>query len=141
MHIRDFSLSLFKDATFTKDGILFNNVSYIKLLVDGRDIFEDIKFRDSFIYFSELKKTMQGDGKYLIFTCACGVADDGGWDGIWVSYSNDIVQWRHSELDIDWSFDINQYFSSILVLEKKIEGQNHRLEPRNVVFPEYWDVV
>jgi hypothetical protein len=32
--------------------------------------------------FNELGKSIKEGGKYLIFTCACGIADDGGWDYI-----------------------------------------------------------
>ena len=61
-------------------NIKFNNCSYLQLLIDDIDIRLFDEFDDFLIVYSELYASAQNSGKFLIFTCACGVADDGGWD-------------------------------------------------------------
>ena len=59
------------------DNIKFNNCSYLQLLIDDIDIRLFDEFDDFLIVYSELYASAQNSGKFLIFTCACGVAEDG----------------------------------------------------------------
>jgi hypothetical protein len=77
----------------TMDGVLFKNCAIIELFIDEKNITQT-DFKGSFIHFDELKSSTQGTGKFLIFTCACGVADDAGWQRINVIHQHDQIDWQ-----------------------------------------------
>ncbi len=125
--------------TLKKDGITFKNVKVIKLLIDGEDIEVDNNFKDSLIYFSELKASCKISGKYLIFTCACGNAIDGGWEGVNVTVHDKTIEWEFEVGDSLYSFlfEKNDYVEEIESLEKFLSEDKHLvLEPEHVVFPD-----
>lgn len=137
-----FKLEIVTDVPIVRDAISFSNIAYINPIVDGKSLFEGEDFSDSFIVFEELVKSSTGSGKYLLFTCACGVADDGGWNGVHVKKNDTIVTW---EIDknthiIKYVFDVNQYLSEVekLVSEVNSLGLSLSLEPTHVNFPEEW---
>lgn len=81
---------------------------------------------------------MSGGGNYLIFTCACGIAEDGGWEGVAVEMTETTVSW-HLESGtraLDFCFDRAGYASAIGAVEARIAINALPLEPRVVVFPE-----
>ena len=75
-------------------NIKFNNCSYLQLLIDDIDIRLFDEFDDFLIVYSELYASAQNSGKFLIFTCACGVADDGGWDYVNVTHKKSSIESR-----------------------------------------------
>jgi len=106
-----FKFEIVTDVPIVRDTISFRNIAFINPIVDGKSLFESEDFADSFMVYEELIKSSKGSGKYLLFTSACGVADDGGWNGVTIGKNEREVNW---EIDknthiIKLTFDINQY--------------------------------
>ncbi len=133
----------YRDANILiKDGINFNNIEVIKILIDGEDIEEDKHFSDAMIYWRDLSLSYHKTGQYLIFTCACGIADDGGWEGVYVTVDDKHIRW---ELEVGnkiyaYKFDKEQYISEIKSVKDFLKSNAVlTLEPRTVVYPEGWN--
>ena len=121
-----------------KHGLEFVDTSLIGALIDGEDIDKSKYFESALIYFSELEASKSSSGTYLIFTCACGIAEDGGWEGVVVSIEENIVSW---EMDVGaeilrYSFDRKEYESEIESMRRSLNASDLPLEPTAVVFPE-----
>lgn len=121
-----------------KHGIHFCDVAIVKAAIDGEDIDENEYFKDSLIYFDELKKSKLGTGRYLIFTCACGIAEDGGWEGGKVEINDTIVCWKIEMWNetLQYFFDREQYEHEIDSMNEHLGRCGLPLEPLNVIFPE-----
>lgn len=136
------TLALYLDAlengrSMEKDGLVFSNASIVKSLVDGEDLDDLEIFHDSLIYFSELEESACAPGNYLIFTCACGVAEDGGWEGVAVNHNGDVIEWV---IDVGskvyrYVFNKRQYCDEIESLRTAISTDHLPLEPKQVIFP------
>jgi len=125
------------DSELFKHGIHFKNSVFIKLLIDGEDIEQQSGFEDALVVFDELVKSMEASGKYLIFTCACGVAEDGGWEGVDVTINENDVKWEFEVGDkvYKYTFDKNEYLSEVQSIILPIEKTDLKVEPRSVVYP------
>jgi hypothetical protein len=121
-----------------KHGIRFSNSLIIKVLIDGEDIQDFEGFEDSLIYFDELKESAKKAGKYLIFTCSCGIAEDGGWEGVDVDITDDQVTWVFEVGDKihRYTFDKSEYLNEIQSVLPQVEGAKLKVEPSSVMFPE-----
>jgi hypothetical protein len=128
-----------KENSISIDGILFENCFFISLSIDNLKIVPNGLFSESLIYWSELFLSVRGSGQFLIFTCACGVADDGGWDRIYVQHKEEYVKWSffYDEHQYNFTFQKEQYFLEIERIRNKLAEINNRvkLEPKNVIFP------
>lgn len=125
----------------TKDGIEFMNVQVIKLLIDGIDIEKDVNFTDAMICWQDLSQSCYITGNYLIFTCACGVAMDGGWEGVDITVSDDCINWKLEIGNIiyDYKFNKKEYVTEIKSIENYLKlNTTLTLEPSTVVYPEDW---
>lgn len=141
MNIIQFQLETVENGQIIRDGIEFENISFIKPIIDGKSIFETEDFIDSFVVYDELVETLGDRTKYLIFTCACGVADDGGWNGVAVVKSSQTIIWKVKKYfdTIEYIFDLNNYRSELYKLKNEIESlKPTNLEPMYVTFPEEW---
>lgn len=133
------------DAQETKeiDGIVFSNAVLVELFIDEKPSFSFNFLEYALVVLSELVKSLSGDGCYLIFTSASGIADDGGWEGVDVSFNNGIVTWSFEVDDEDYhfSFDEYEYRNAINELQQKASDLPSALdfEPTEVFFPESWD--
>ncbi len=137
-----FKLEIVADVPIIRDAISFSNIAFINPIVDGKSLFESEDFADSFMVYEELMKSSKDSGKYLLFTCACGVADDGGWNGVNVEKNDTEVNWeidRNTHI-IKFTFDGNQFESELkkLISEVNSLSQGFSLEPTHVNFPEEW---
>lgn len=126
------------ERTLVKDAIEFRDSLFVKILIDGEDVESQKGFGDAVIYYDELARSINGSGRYLIFTCACGIAEDGGWGGVDVTYENGLVTWEFEvgERVYVYTFDERDYISEIESLAPIIESTELTLEPNKVVFPE-----
>ncbi|MFZ5875150.1 MAG: hypothetical protein ACOYXU_01960 [Nitrospirota bacterium] len=126
------------DDRLSLHGINFSNCIVVRLVVDGVLLHEEKGFEDSLLYFSELQRSSLGAGRYLIFTCACGIAEDGGWDGIVVCHDSNSVSWEFSVGDVRYTyrFDRNEYLDEIESMSVFLKDAGLHIEPSNVVFPE-----
>ena len=116
-----------------RDSIRFENCSYLQLLIDYEDIATYPDFEDMLIVPSELCKSSLQTGEYLLFTCACGVADDGGWSKIKVTHSEAIVQWDFLRgKPYCFKFSKENYLKEIQIINKK----SYTFIPKEIIFPE-----
>ncbi|CAA0163751.1 hypothetical protein [Tenacibaculum maritimum] len=123
------------------DGILFNDIYYIDIIIDGINIRNNEGFEEIMIVFSEIKNSISKSGKYLIITSASGIADDGGWEGVNVLLKNSFVKWKiEFEKNIyNYSFSKDNLLKEISKIELKIKNiPSNKLEPKWIDFPEEW---
>ena len=127
-------LTLKEDGYLIRDSICFKNCSYLQLFIDDQDIATYPYFEDMLIVPSELRKSSLQSGEYLLFTCACGVADDGGWSKIKVTHSEAIVQWDFlREKPYCFKFSKENYLKEIQIINKK----SYTFIPKEIIFPEF----
>lgn len=134
---------LTSDKFVLVDGVKISESILISLIIDGR-CHRSLKYMDvSLVVFSELVRSLSGDGRYLIFTSACGVADEGGWEGVKVKFIEDRVDWNFHVEDAEYhfEFDLVKYEKEIRKYQKILatSKQKLELEPSQVFFPESWD--
>lgn len=125
------------------DGIEFNNAILIRLMIDGLPS-EKLKYLElAVVVFSELVRSLTGSGRYLIFTSASGIADEGGWEGVDVKFEGDRVVWDFEVEDMTYHFEFHsqEYEREIRWLEDELAGltEEFELEPSELFFPESWD--
>ena len=126
-------VTLKEDEYLIRDSIRFENFSYLQLLIDYEDIATYPDFEDMLIVPSELCKSSLQTGEYLLFTCACGVADDGGWSKIKVTHSEAIVQWDFLRgKPYCFKFSKENYLKEIQIINKK----SYTFIPKEIIFPE-----
>ena len=126
-------VTLKEDEYLISDSIRFENCSYLQLLIDYEDIATYPDFEDMLIVPSELCKSSLQTGEYLLFTCACGVADDGGWSKIKVTHSEAIVQWDFLRgKPYCFKFSKENYLKEIQIINKK----SYTFIPKEIIFPE-----
>jgi len=135
---------ILNEESLTIDGIEFTKAILVRLLIDGLHI-EKLKFLEvALVVFSELLKSLSGNGLYLIFTSASGVADDGGWEGVTVRFDHEVVYWDFDVEDESYHFEFerSQYDYAIRKLVREIALVSNEvkveLEPADIFFPESW---
>lgn len=123
-----------------RDGIVFEDIAIVRVFVDEEDLLETPDFDGALVYFDELKRSMSERGNYLIFTCACGIAEDGGWEGVAVEMTETTVGWHLEAATraLDYCFERAAYASAIETMVTRIGTGTLPLEPRAVVFPEWF---
>jgi hypothetical protein len=128
---------------FTLDNIDFESSVLVEGSVDGSFFWNMTDLEDSLLVFSELEKSLQGSGKYLIFTAATGIADSGGWDGVNVTNNQISIVWdfNRDESEYHFEFELSQYRREILTLKEKLVDLaiKYTLEPSALIFPETWE--
>lgn len=121
------------------DSIPFSSCAFVQIEIDGQILLNQNEFSSTLLNFNEIQRSQQGSGKYLIFTCACGIADDAGWTKVDVTHLQDSIYWEFKyESDFRFVFNAQQYKSAIESCEKAICAlpSEFCVEPRSVVFPE-----
>jgi len=120
------------------DDIQFSSCAFVQIEIDGLNLLDQKVFSGTLLNFNEVRRSLQSSGKYLIFTCACGIADDAGWTEIDVIHQQDLVYWEF-EYDSDFRFVFNaqQYREAIETCENAIIAlpSEFFIEPQSVVFP------
>ena len=123
------------------EGIEFRDAAFV---VPGErsSLRKCAALRNALIVLSELKRSLIGNGRYLIFTSASGIADEGGWSGVRVLYKDGFVHWDFvaGEERTELVFDEAEYRRSIEDVSRVAMslGDGTYLEPAQVVFPEDW---
>lgn len=130
-----------KDQSFWLDGIEFKSCALV--LVDKKSFLGSISaLRDALVVPSELQAARSCVGKYLIFTNASGIADDGGWSGVRVSHGNSSTIWDLfiDDVAIRAEFDREQYENEIdrVLSELARLPPEVEIEPVQVMYPEDW---
>lgn len=125
-------------AAFSSHGLLFENVNVVRMLIDGVDIYEiDVGFEDALVFFEELSESARGIGRYLIFTCACGIAEDGGWEGVGVTAQDGYINWDFyvGGKQLKYSFRLDQYVSELQSVREILDLSHNPVAPEQVIFP------
>ncbi len=119
------------------DGIIFSNIAYVLVFVDGVNLFTLDFFKGSFLVFKELKNSIAKSGKYLLFTSVAGIAD---MDYVEVVHKENSVTWNIQIEDtiLSYIFDKSDYLTEISLITKKIEylKSNIKLEPLYIIYLE-----
>jgi hypothetical protein len=119
------------------EGITFSNCAFIKLIIDDIDLVKLTDYEKGVVVWDEIKKTRFESGDFLILTCLCGIADDGGFQLITVSRNENTVNWTFNDgSKSKWEFDKNEYDAELIRLENEISKLSVLLEPKDVLFPE-----
>ena len=127
-------VTLKEDEYLIRDSIRFENCSYLQLFIDDEDIATYPDFENILIVPTELYKSSLQSGEYLLFTCACGVADDGGWATIKVTHSEAIVQWDFlRDKPYCFKFSKENYLKEVQVINK----EDYTFIPKEIIFPEF----
>jgi hypothetical protein len=137
-HITLYVEQYFGENELSKNGLHFNDIVVVKLLIDGADIEDSQYFQDGIIYFDELEASTKGSGNYLIFTCGCGIAEDGGWEGVSVTIDDDEVRWLLEVGDhvFKYTFSKSDYLKEVESIRSYLGKCDQTLEPTTVVFPD-----
>lgn len=115
------------------DNIKFTNCVYLQILINGSDIRNWVGFEDMLVVYDELYKSSMNSGQFLIFTCACGVADDGGWNFVKVIHTEEYIEWYFfREESYNFKFLKNQYVETIA----QIKHMSEKIIPKEIIFPE-----
>ena len=133
------SITLYPDevSSIEIEGIDFRDNTFIEMLIDGTSMSEMLSFEHGTIYWPELKSSIEKSGKYLIFTCFCGIADDSGWEEIQVSHSDNKIEWAFERNGLQkYSFDKEKYLKEILACENMLNLSQYPLAIEQAVFPE-----
>ncbi|KZZ46995.1 hypothetical protein A3759_18480 [Thalassolituus sp. HI0120] len=121
----------------SRDGIEFKNNTFIELDVDHQPYLIYEAFEEGTVYWPELKASCLCSGEYLIFTCACGIADDAGWNLITVTHSESEVIWDfYRNGKQRFCFDKANYQSQINECERQMNLIQFPLAVEHAVFPE-----
>ncbi|MGP5494670.1 hypothetical protein ACTXMK_10120 [Psychrobacter celer] len=140
--MNNFDLNLIKATDINPiviDDYEFKNASLIELSIDSKSTWQFPEFDEAIIVLSELVRSLNGDGTYLIFTSVTGIADEGGWEGVNIAFKNNSVLWtiEIGGSNLVFEFDNIQYRSEIMkVVEAK---KDYPLEPTNLYLPEHWN--
>jgi hypothetical protein len=123
------------------DGIDFFESVLVECRLNGITLFDDLFFHDSLANPSGMIASAKETGEYLLFTCACGIADDGGWGLTKVVHLQSTVSWTivRGESKREFEFDRTAYRGSMRCLQQEIEEFSKRgipIEPRTVFPPE-----
>ena len=125
------------------DGIEFKNCIIILVSIDGR-LTQDIDFlRNGLVVLSELSKSKDNPGTYLIFTDPSGIADAGGWAGVEVGHSDDRITWEVKKYPDRLRFEFSKelYLNAISKMLAKVNAivPTVDVEPTSFFPPESWD--
>ncbi len=106
---------------------------YVDLFIDENDFLAEIDDKDlNVVYFHALQDSANKEGKHLIFTCSCGVADCGGWDYVQVTHKDDKIIWQFKyNKNYYFEFEKENYIKEI----KKLAYKSSTFEPKLVVEP------
>lgn len=127
-----------EDTRLLLQGIRFAGVSIVNALIDGDTLAEINPELDGvLIVFEELQASTQASGCYLIFTCACGVVECGGWDGIDVATKGAMIHWRSfmGVKSFEYSFSRDQYITEVNSARDALMESSKPVIPQDVVFP------
>ncbi len=120
------------------DGLEFSSCVFVNIEVDGENLLSQPEFLGTVVYFDEVERSLSASGKYLIFTCACGIAEDAGWSEIEVLHQQGIINWVFlCGTNFHFSFDVVEYRAEVEKCRHEINNRNLALtlEPVSVTFP------
>ena len=121
------------------DGLEFRECAFVEVMVDGENFLENEWYEGSLPVYKELLASGEGGGRYLLFTCACGVADDADWECVEVRHEGDYIKWLlGAEPGLSYRFEREIYLRELKALAAEVDSlePSFTLEPSQVMFPE-----
>lgn len=101
------------------EGIEFSNCTFIDIFIDGVSIEESEDFESGVVCWDQLQGSSLQEGKYLLFTCYCGIPDDAGWGYIFVEHSTEHIVWHFDRItEIKYRFNKLDYIEQIASCKK-----------------------
>jgi len=127
-----------KEEARKYDGIIFSNCCFVRCAIDKEPIHHKEGFEDALIVVNELENSKKCSGEFLLFVCACGVADDGGWEKVKVTHKEKTIEWDiHRDELYSFQFDKIQYIKSVEKIITELENLDDAIErePVSVLEP------
>lgn len=117
------------------EGIEFSRCTFIDVHIDGLRLETGDTF-DGVAYWPELRKSIEGSGSYLLFTCYCGIAQDSGWEPITVQHENSSVVWFFERNGSRrYVFSKSDYLSAIRRCEEALDLDRYPLAVATAIWP------
>lgn len=92
---------------------------------------------EGIVVFDELAASLEVPGKYLIFSCYCGIADCGGWQKVVVTHLDDQIRWSFEYGDQhEFVFRRENYRSETEKIKHRLAVEKIALLPKFIVDPE-----
>ncbi len=120
------------------EGIKFTDCVFVRPIINGIDLLKSEEMLGSVLWFVALERSAITSGKYLIFTCACGIVEDAGWDYVDVKHSGEVINWTFIyDNQYKFSFPKKQYLSEIAKIKHKLAEFVETVEivPKEVWMP------
>jgi hypothetical protein len=127
-----------KTNSIELDGIKFTDCVFVRPIINGNDLLKSKEMLGSVLWFVDLERSAITSGKYLIFTCVCGIAEDAGWDYVDVKHSGEVINWTFIyDKQYKFSFPKEQYMMEIDKIKNKLTalGQSVEIVPEEVCMP------
>jgi len=123
------------------DGIEFEDCFFVECSLNQESFLEDSFFEDSLVVCDEILNSDGTQSECLIFTSACGVADDGGWQMCKIIRSGGVVTWDLERGDDRRRYEFKEeaYAQQLNILKSKVDKLRENgevIEPVSVFFPE-----
>ncbi len=119
-----------------KDGLEFYNNTFIEVIIDGYPLKDTEAFEDGEVFWPELKRSIEGSGKYLIFTCICGVAEDAGWEEINVIHKENMIIWEFDRnSSFQFRFNKEDYIKEVNLCESLLNLSDFPLGVDEAIWP------
>jgi len=111
---------------------------WLNLKIDGEEFLKRIDSDLNAAIFDELENSLNGDNHYLIFTCACGIADCGGWEKTHVKHLMGKTIWTFEYCDEKYNFEFDSQFykGEIERMRFELNKNKLKLKPDFIMDPE-----
>ena len=111
---------------------------WLNLKIDGEEFLKRIDSDLNAAIFEELENSLNGDNEYLIFTCACGIADCGGWKKTYVKHLLEKTTWTFEYNDVKYNFEFDPQFykGEIERMRFELNKSKLKLKPEFIIDPE-----
>lgn len=111
---------------------------WLNLKIDGEEFLKKMDRDLNAAVFEELEDSINGNDDYLIFTCACGIADCGGWKKVEVRHEIGKTIWtfEYDDEKFNFEFETEFYRGEIERMRFELNKSKLKLEPHFIVDPE-----
>lgn len=126
------------ESAVTVGGVAFTGVCLVTVWIDWNAM-ADISpaFDGTVVVFDELDASRSASGRYLIFTCPCGIAECGGGQGVEVTVDAATIRWSLPAGDtvLEYVFARDQYEAEVDRARAALSAGGLPVAPADVIFP------
>ena len=88
----------------------------LEIYINGEKPYSD----SDVVEYDQFLESLENDGEYFIFSCACGIPECGGWsEKLKVTHKKDGVHWQDPNLEKHWVFDVEKIKTDLKAIQKK----------------------